>query len=393
MTRRLLPLVALLVLAGAGDAAALTLDARTGAVGWVDLTVTGRPGTTATVTEDGAPVAQIPLGGGRAEKARALPWRCDRQVRRLVATAPAQGGGTETATAEVRTPGCDERLAIAVRPFSPRTGSRMLVRVRDHWRLGDVAARVCLGRKCRRVRIRPGRATRNIWLRARGGGIRTVTATAPWGQRVRRVVELRRRRPVTVLATGDSMIQIVDSNLRSRLRPRGARLRSDARISTGISKPFQLDWVALARRQALARRPTATVVFIGANDGFPIGGTNCCGGEWIERYAARVRRMIDSYRRNGAGRVYWLTLPAPREPEHARSFRAVNAALRLAEPALSGSGRIIDLARVFTPGGRYRSTFRGRVVRQADGVHLNVRGAAIAAARVMRALRRDGIVR
>ena len=370
----------------AGDAAALTLEARTGATGWIDFAVTGRPGTTVTVSEDGAPVAQIPLASDRGQRRRAAQWRCDRTTRTFVAT-----DGTDTATAEVRTPGCDERLAVATRPFAPRRGSRLLVRVRDHWRLGAFSARVCLRGTCRNARIRRGRATTTLRLPTRRAGIGTLTATAPWGQRVRRVLEVRTG-PLTVLATGDSMIQIVDSHLKARLRPRGVRLRSDARISTGISKPFQLDWVALARRQALARRPTATVVFIGANDGFPIGGTACCGAEWIERYAARVERMMASYRRRGAARVYWLTLPAPRKPDFARVFRAVNAALRLAEPALKGSGRIVDIARVFTPGGTFRSTLGGRVVRQPDGVHLNVRGAAIAARLVVRELRRDGVV-
>ena len=385
-------LAVLAALPTAAAAAPLTLDARTGEVGLIDLTVTGRPGTTVTVTEEGAPVAAITLRGERAEKKGAATWTCDRQLRRFTATAPAEaGGGTETATAEVRTPGCEERLAVATRPFAPKRGTRLLVRVRDHWRLGGVKARVCLRRTCRTARIGPGRRTTTLRLPARRAGIGTLTATAPWGQRVKRIVEVRSR-PLTVLATGDSMIQIVDSHLKERLRRRGARLRSDARISTGISKPFQLDWVALARRQALARRPTATVVFLGANDGFPIGGTSCCGGEWIERYAARVRRMMTSYRRRGAARVYWLTRPAPRKPDFARIFRAVNAALRLAEPALQGSGRIVDTARVFTPSGRFRSTLGGRVVRQPDGVHLNVRGAAIAAGLVIRQLRRDGVV-
>jgi lysophospholipase L1-like esterase len=366
-------------------AAPLSLDATLGRTGWIDLAVTGSPGTTVSVTEEeGDRVADVSLNGETATVRRATQWRCDRPLRRFVATA-----GEERATAQVRTPGCEERLAIAVRPLSPRRGRRFLVRVRDHWRLGGLTASVCLARRCRDARIPPGRATTNVRLRARPAGVRAVTARAPWGQRVRRPIEVRRR-PLTLLATGDSMIQILDSHLRRRLR--GVRVQSDARISSGISKPATLDWVALARRQALARRPNVTVMFIGANDGFPIGGVDCCGRPWIERYAARVRRMIASYRRRGVARVYWLTLPAARKPSFARVFRAVNAALRLAEPALRGSGRILDMGRVFTPGGRYRSSIGGRVVRQADGVHLNARGASIAANVVIRTMRRDGVL-
>ena len=44
------------------------------------------------------------------------------------------------------------------------------------------------------------------------------------------------------------------------------------------------------------------------------------------------------------------------------------------------------------PRGRFRTSIGGRVVRQADGVHLNVRGASIAAGLVIRAMRRDGVL-
>jgi lysophospholipase L1-like esterase len=393
MRPALLGVLAGLVVAAPAAAAPLALDARVGATGWIDFIVTGREGTTVHVAEDdGSPVADVGLGAGRATRRRATQWRCDRTLRRFVATAPEEDGATETATAEVRTPGCAERLAIATRPFAPKAGRKLLVRVRDHWRLGGFTVRVCLAGRCKSVRLPQGRVTRNVRIRTGAPGIRAVTATPPWRQRVRQTVEVRSR-PLTLLATGDSMIQIVDTDLRRRLRPRGVRVQSDARIGTGISKPFMLDWVALARRQALARRPNVTVVFLGANDGFPIARQACCGPRWIEGYAARVKRMMASYRRNGAARVYWLTLPTPRKATFARVFRAVNAALHLAEPALrGGGGRILDMGRVFTPGGRFRSSIGGHVVRQDDGVHLNVRGASIAAGLVVRRLRRDGVL-
>jgi hypothetical protein len=68
-----------------------------------------------------------------------------------------------------------------------------------------------------------------------------------------------------VLATGDSMIQILDGFLARSLRPQHFRVRSDAHIGTGISKPAQLDWVAHARHLARSYRPSASVVFLGAN--------------------------------------------------------------------------------------------------------------------------------
>jgi hypothetical protein len=130
-----------------------------------------------------------------------------------------------------------------------------------------------------------------------------------------------------------------------------------------------------------------TVVFIGANDGFAIRGVQCCGRRWVRGYARRVRRMVAAYQRGGASRVYWLTLPRPRPARFARVFRAVNEALRLAGPQLRRSGRLIDMGRVFTPGGRFRAAMR-----QGDGVHLNTRGASVAARVIIRALRRDGVL-
>ena len=116
---------------------------------------------------------------------------------------------------------------------------------------------------------------------------------------------------LSLLATGDSMIQIIDGFLAQRLQSDRVTVHSDARISTGISKPFLLNWPFHAKQQARRLRPDVTVVFIGANDGFPLHGVNCCGRDWIKAYARRVSGMMASYARRGAGSVYWATLPAP----------------------------------------------------------------------------------
>jgi hypothetical protein len=74
----------------------------------------------------------------------------------------------------------------------------------------------------------------------------------------------------------------------------------------------------------------------------------------------------------------------------------VNAALRLVAAGTRRFVRLIDLERVFTPGGRYRDTMRigGRRVRvrQRDGVHLSVAGAALAARVVIRTMRAERIL-
>ena len=223
-------------------------------------------------------------------------------------------------------------------------------------------------------------------------------------------IQLRTRAPrrpafthegrLRLLATGDSMIQIIDGILERRLeRRRGTRVRSDARISTGVSKPRMFDWVRRAREQARSLHPDVTVMFIGANDGFPLrtpagAGAPCCGAAWVAAYARRVEAMMRSYRRRGRSYVYWMTLPAPRRADFARVYRAVNKAIRRAAARVGRGVRVIDLVPVFTPGGEFRRyvRFRGRRVnaRQDDGVHLSTAGAAIAATLLVDRLKADG---
>jgi hypothetical protein len=205
-----------------------------------------------------------------------------------------------------------------------------------------------------------------------------------------------------VLATGDSMIQILDVLLARRLGPQHYKLRSDAHVGTGISKNFLLDWVRHSAKIAAAYRPRATVVFIGANEGFPMRykghRVNCCSSDWVRAYAARARLMMRSFERDGRGRVYWLTLPAARPHNWGKIYRRVNRGLEIAARKESGNGvRLLDMGRIFTPSGHFQRTLKrhGRriVVRQSDGIHLNRAGAGIAAGAVMRAMRRDGLFR
>jgi hypothetical protein len=207
----------------------------------------------------------------------------------------------------------------------------------------------------------------------------------------------------TVLTTGDSMIQIVDTFIERRLESRRrARVLRDSHISTGISKPFLLDWPRYAARQVRRSQPRATVIFIGANDGFDMRTSSgrkarCCGHAWIVEYARRARTMMATYARGGAGRVYWLLMPQAREGFFRGVYPAVNAALKRAAAPRGDHVRLVYLNRLFTPHGHYRDFMRwqGRLVRvrQADGIHLSATGASITASIVIRKMRADGVFR
>lgn len=185
-----------------------------------------------------------------------------------------------------------------------------------------------------------------------------------------------------MLATGDSMMYVIQDRLKERLERRGHTVKVEGLFGTGITKPWILDWVKHAREQVAEFRPDVTVVFLGAGDTFALGGHECCGPEWRGRYIWHVREMIRIY-----GRTVWLTLPAPRDAGLAKVFRSVNRAIR---EGVAGYGELVDLVPVFTPGWRYRRTmpWNGRpvIVRQRDGVHIGYHGDWIASSLAIDAL-------
>jgi hypothetical protein len=273
---------------------------------------------------------------------------------------------------------------------------RIRVRIGDRWKVGDATPRVCVqgpGRKptCRALPVAAGRTAARRAYRASGGGLWTVSVGA-----ITQRLYLRPARKLRLLATGDSMIQVVDSYLKERLVTHGIGVRSDARISTGLSKPSLLDWPRLAARQARRIRPDVTVVFIGANDGFPFGSVDCCDDAWVDAYATRAEAMMRSYARQSSGLVYWLTLPAPQPPQWRAVYPAVNRAIKRAAARVGGPVRVLDIAKTFTPGYRFRRSMiwhgHRQTVRQDDGVHLSPSGASITEALIERALRKDGVL-
>lgn len=204
----------------------------------------------------------------------------------------------------------------------------------------------------------------------------------------------------TLLVTGDSMSQPLDLDLAQTLTPAGVHVIRDPHIGSGISKSILVDWGKLSVSQVSEDHPDAVVVFIGANEGFSMPGPGgrlvaCCDAEWAAIYATRVRQMMNTYRQSGAARVYWLTLPTPRESERAKIAQVVNAAVEVAAEPWRTQVRVIDTVATFTPGNRYRDaiTINGQptIVREADGIHLNDAGSALAAKLVLAAVDRDFI--
>ena len=207
------------------------------------------------------------------------------------------------------------------------------------------------------------------------------------------------RRPLhTLLITGDSMSMPLDADLAQRLAPRGVHVIRDPHIGTGISNSFIVDWGRLATTQVAHDHPDAVVVFIGANEGYPMTGPNgrsvaCCSAAWAAIYANRARQIASTYRQAGVARVYWLTVPAPREAAREAIARVVNAAVDVAAQPWADQVRVIDTVAIFTPGGTYRDAMPiagvATIVRQADGIHLNDAGSSLLADTVLAAIAMD----
>jgi len=367
----------------------------------------------------------VPLGTARAgpdDVLTSLPdattWSCERSERRFVGVATRPDGELALAGYSVRTPSCASRFELsAPRRAEPR--SHVRVRIVDHWGIGGIAPSLCVTapgarRACRPVALARGVtvASRRLRVRERGAwrvqlrlgdrSLRRATVTVGGGRAAAPPVP-------TVLATGDSTMQGIDGFLGDELGD-AATVVSDVRIGTAISQseqpllpgaddPTPFQWGLLAAQQTARLRQAATVVSLGAAEGFemvaPDGArVGCCDAPWVAEYERRVRLMMAAYARRGAARVLWLTVPLPRDDRRRIVTSAVNAAIVDADRAVAGA-RVVRLDLVFTPDG-YRDVirYRGQAVdvRDADGVHLNVAGTAIAAKLVAQALR-DGASR
>jgi hypothetical protein len=223
--------------------------------------------------------------------------------------------------------------------------------------------------------------------RSAGGGIPLVTPDAFDPRQLG--AELAPKRPLeTMLVTGDSLAQPLDLELARRLTGAGVDVIRDPHPGTGISNPVLVDWGQLSAAQVQDHHPDSVVVFIGANEGYPLPGPGgedvaCCGPEWAAIFANRVRQMMNTYRQAGAARVYWLTIPTPRDPDRQRVEKVVNAAIEVAAQPWTSQVRVVDTVPVFTPGERYRDAMEvdgeEKIVRESDGIHLNDTGSGLAA--------------
>jgi len=206
-----------------------------------------------------------------------------------------------------------------------------------------------------------------------------------------------RERHLSVLVTGDSLSYPIDEEMAVEA-PAGMVVHVDRHDGTGLTTQT-VNWPRLAARQVARFKPGATVITIGGRDGgIPLpdpghGLTECCGARWLRLYADLLRPLARAYVRAGAGHIYWLELPAPREALRAPLYEAVNAALGLLAREFPGEISLIDVPGALSPGGfRELVSYEGLAIRPRtpDGIHLDHAGACVERSLIVAAMLADG---
>jgi lysophospholipase L1-like esterase len=240
------------------------------------------------------------------------------------------------------------------------------------------------------------RADSTSWLspdvKLAGGGFNDASSSSAGAVKVAAPGELK-----TLLVTGDSLSTPLDIEIARDLAG-GPQVIRDPHLATGISNTSLVDWGQLSASQAANDHPDAVVMFIGANEGYPMAApsgasVNCCGADWAGIYEARVHKVMENYLSGGVRRIYWLTVLTPRNPAAAKIEDLVNARVAHAAASFGGAVEIVDIQSTFTPGDAYRDAIdvdgQEKIVRQPDGIHLNEDGANIAADIVLAAVDGD----
>jgi uncharacterized protein len=208
-----------------------------------------------------------------------------------------------------------------------------------------------------------------------------------------------RARPLRLLITGDSLPGYMGPQILSALAPSG-RVRgwTDVHDGTGLTRPDYVDWSVVARQQVGTYAPQAVIVLMGGNDFqnmvLPNGRVLIAGSKlWTQEYARRAAVCMRIWAQGGRGhRVYWLSMPPSRDPVWAFDDRQIDRALQMAAKRVQGvsyvnvlgpitdHGKYVDYARV---GGVWT------LIREPDGVHLNMAGSQVVANEVVPMLRRQ----
>ncbi len=225
--------------------------------------------------------------------------------------------------------------------------------------------------------------------------IKPVTAVLPWVRPTHRPTS---KYPLRLLVAGDSLVGYLGPELIdevSRLTP--VRGFVDSHNGTGLTRPDFVDWSIVARQEVKSDNPDATVVLIGGNDfqnmtlpngRFFLAGTPA----WTREYERRAIICMQIWARQGNRRIYWLSIPPARDGGWAHDDVQINLALRRASARVAGA-EYVDVLGPVTDHGRYADFVmvngQETLIREPDGVHLNVAGSIVVAHELRTVLARE----
>jgi hypothetical protein len=208
-----------------------------------------------------------------------------------------------------------------------------------------------------------------------------------------------RHYPFRLLITGDSLSGYLGPLLLDETSHAGPIVGwTDTHDGTGLVSPNFVDWSVVAQQQVAAHHPDAVVVMIGGNDfqnmvtasgRVLIAGTPA----WTAEYQRRAAICMRIWTQNSAThRVYWLSMPPVQRAAWAAVDRQINVALPRAARSVPGA-EYLDILGPITNHGRYADfvPVNGQMtlIREPDGVHLNITGSDIVAHEVLTVIRRE----
>ncbi|MGH2443777.1 MAG: DUF459 domain-containing protein, partial [Chloroflexota bacterium] len=225
-----------------------------------------------------------------------------------------------------------------------------------------------------------------------------ANARPPARQAVHRLRAITPANPLRLLVTGDSLSGYLAPELvneMSRVGP--VHGFTDTHNGTGLTRPDFVDWSVVAAQQVHDDNPDAIVVLIGGNDfqnmtlpghSVFIAGTPA----WTHEYQRRAEICMRVWSQGGTRHVYWLSMPPAQNSAWAFDDAHINLALKRAAAEVPGA-RYLNVLGPITNHGAYSDfvNVNGQptLIRESDGVHLNLAGSTIVAHEVVPVLKRQ----
>ena len=191
--------------------------------------------------------------------------------------------------------------------------------------------------------------------------------------------------PLRVWMAGDSLMgTIAESFEEAESASNDVAVSNDVQIGTGLARPDVLNWPATIAREMATGKPDIVVLVFGANDDQDMAvsghrvvlGTAAWKAEYARRVSAVMNEVASPFRT-----LIWLEPPLTARPRINQTNAVIDQVL-VAAAATHPGVRVVSLAPTLAPNGVFDEYLGGSSgqpiqVRDTDGVHLTLAGAAL----------------